>query len=89
MIFGKMKTYGLILLSGLLSASIFLLKIFFVRSKRMEKRAEEASARAHHAKVVMTKDKEIELEHDVRTEELAKQVESDGVSDELSKPNEW
>ena len=84
-----MTRYWKAALVPLLIFGAFLLRLSGARaaSRKIESKINEA--KAEHAKNVMTADNEFEQEHDSRTEDLAKQVESDGVSDELSKPNEW
>ena len=66
-----------------------MLRIFGLRLKQQKQRAKTQEARANHALNVMERDKEIELEHDTRTEELADEIEKNGTSDELSNPNGW
>mgnify|MGYP001826581473 CR=1 FL=1 len=89
LIWGKMKTYALLILSGLVSVLGLLLTISGSRSKRLKRQAETYKAKAHHAKKVMEKDVEIEREHDERTEKLADEIEKKKTSSELSEPNEW
>ena len=73
----------------LLIFGAFMLRLSGARnaSRKIESKANKA--RAEHAKDVMESDLEVDREHDVRTEELAKQLEEGSVSDELSKPNDW
>lgn len=89
MIFGQLKNYLLATLAGLATLLAFLLKIFGSRLKQQKQRADQAEARVDHALSVMEEDKEIEREHDIRTEELADEIERDGTSDELSNPDRW
>lgn len=85
----NIKHYALLILSGLVAALAFLLQFVGARSKRLKYEAEAFKAKAHHAKTVMEKDKEIDLEYDKRTKELADDVEKNGTSDELRDPNKW
>ena len=85
----KLKTYALLISSGLVTVLAFLLKIVGARSKRLSRQNEKLKANVQHQREVMQKDKEVELEHDVRTEELADEVEKNGTSSELSDPNKW
>ena len=84
-----LKTYGLLILSGLVSVLALALKISGARSKRLEKANDSLKAQVDHQKDVMVKDKEIELEHDVRTEELRNEIKKNGTSSQLSNPNDW
>ena len=83
------KKYWTLAWGLLLSVGRSLLTFLLVRSRQNRKEKKMAEARERHMRDVMIADKEYELEHDKRTEDLAHQVETDGVSDELSKPNEW
>ena len=75
------------LVSGLLlTFGGFLVGLLLMQSGKNREEKKQAEARSEHLKEVMIGDKEIEIEHDARTEELAEQVESDGVSDELANP---
>lgn len=85
----SVKSYGVLLLTGLLSLLGFLSAFFYSRSRKATADAKEQRARYLHAKHVMEADKEIELEHDTRTEALADEIESKGTSGELSDPNRW
>ena len=85
----KLKTYALLILSGSVTVLAFLLRIAGLRSKALSKQNDKLKATVQHQKDVMVKDKEIELEHDVRTEELADEIEKNGTSGELSDPNRW
>ena len=76
--FGLLLTFGSSLLTWLL-----------LRSKQNRKNAKEAKAELEHAKNVMNRDIEIEREHDVRTEEIAKELKDKKSTDELSDPNKW
>lgn len=89
MIWGRIKTYGLLILSALAAVLAFLLKIFASRGKRLKIEAETYKAKAHHAKSVMKKDVEIDREYDERTEKLAEEIERKKTSSELSNPNDW
>ena len=89
MILTKMKGYLIAGWSLLLSLGTFLLTLSVTRSRQRKKDNEILKARMKHQKDVMIADKEFEQEHDKRTEDLRDQVEKDGVSDELSNPNEW
>jgi len=84
-----LKTYGLAILGGLVGVLALLLKLSGSRNKRLKTQAETFKAKAHHQRVVMQKDVEIEREHDTRTEEIAKEIEEKKTSKELSEPNEW
>ena len=89
MIWEKIKTYGLLILSVLASALGFLAMIFGSRSKRLSAEKERVERQYQRAKEVMEKDVEIELEHDERTEKLADEIEKKRTVGELSNPNEW
>lgn len=84
---GKMKGYLLAAWSLLLSLGTFLLTFSLLRSGRNKRERKEAEARLRHAQDVMEQDKEIERELDVRTEELANDVEKRRA--ELRNPNTW
>lgn len=77
---------GLTLLLSLLAS---LLTFLTMRSRQNRKEKNLAERRYERAKEIAEQDKAIDLEHDVRTKKLAKQVEKDGKSDELSNPNNW
>ena len=89
MLIGRLKTYLLLILSGLLTVAAFLLKLSGSRSRRLKRQAENAKARARHAEDVMRNDIEVDLEYDQRTKELKDEVEKRRTSSELSDPNDW
>lgn len=89
LIWAKIKTYGLLILSGLVSVLGLLLTIFGSRSKRLKVEKERVERQYQRAKEVMEKDVEIELEHDERTEKLADEIEKKRTVGELSNPNDW
>jgi len=86
---GRLKSIGLGVLGVLLTVTTVLLRMFFLRSQRLEKANEENKAKLHHAKTVMKADVEIEREHDKRTEDLAEEIKKKKTSSELENPNEW
>lgn len=89
-VWATIKTYGLLILSGLVAVLAFLLKISGSRTKRYKEQSETFKAKAHHAKTVMKKDVEADREYDERTQELAKEIEDKKTSKELSDPNsDW
>ena len=83
------KKYWNLALVLLLPLGVFLLRLSGARSatKKIENKLTEKKLK--HAENVMAKDVEIELEHDVRVEELADEVEKKKTSKELSNPNDW
>lgn len=89
MIWLTIKKYWTLAWGLLLSVGSSLLTFLLLRSRQNKREKKMAEARADHLKNVMVTDKEIELEHDKRTEDLKDQVEKDGVSDELKEPNKW
>ena len=89
MIWMTIKRYWNLVLPLLLISGAFLMRLSGARnaSRKIEAKANEK--KLEHAQDVMKKDKEIELEHDVRTEELADEVKKKNTSSELSDPNDW
>ena len=86
---GRLKSIGLATLGVLLTATTVLLRMFFLRSQRLEKANEENKAKLKHTQDVMIADKEFEQEHDQRTEQLRDDIEKKKSSSELENPNEW
>ena len=83
------KQYLWMILSGALAFFAFLARLFFVRLKRAEQKAEEYKVRSEHIKDVMRDDQKTEMDHESRSAKIAKEVEKGGTSEELSDPNEW
>lgn len=86
---GYLKRYGYAILSGLLMSLAFLSRLLWLRSEKHKKRAEEYKAKAHRAKVVMEEDQKTEMDHQSRSAEIAREIEENGHTDELSEPNKW
>ena len=86
---GRLKSIGLATLGVLLTATSVLLRMFFLRSQRLEKANEENKAKLKHTQDVMKADVEIDREHDKRTEDLAEEIKKKKTSSELENPNEW
>ncbi len=89
MIFGTIKKYLFLGLGSLVGVLAVLVKIFSAKARREKKRADVAEATVDHAIEIMEKDSELDSEFKSRRAAEAKKIESDGASDELSKPNEW
>ena len=83
------KKYWTLAYGLLMTAGGSLLTWLLLRSKQNRKNAKEAKAELEHAKNVMNRDVGIEREHDVRTEEIAKELKDKKSTDELSSPNDW
>jgi len=73
----------------LLLLGAFLLRLSGKRAASNKIESKLNKARAEHAKDVMESDLDVDREHDVRTEEIAEEIEKKKTSSELSKPNEW
>ena len=89
MIWTTMIRYWKAALVPLLLLGAFLLRLSGARSASRKIESKANKKKVEFTKKVMKKDKEIELEHDVRTEDLADDIEKKGTSDELSDPNDW
>ncbi len=89
MIWAKIKLNAIAILGGLLTISVFLLKIFFGRWQKAKKEAKEQKAKKEHVINVREKEQEHEAEFVSRSRELAKDLEDRGVSEELEDPNKW
>lgn len=87
LIWTQIKAYSKLIWSALLFIGGAMLSFFAMRSRQNRKEKKRIQAQYEHAKKVMQKDVEIELEHDERTKKLAESVEKTGTSDELSSPN--
>ena len=83
------KKYWNLALLLLLPLGAFLMRLSGARSASRKIEHEITRKRLEHATQVMAKDKEIELEHDKRTEELVDELEKNSTSSELSDPNSW
>ena len=86
---GAVKKYAYIVLSGLLATSAFLLRIFYLKSKSAEKKAESYKAQVDRAIEIAEDDVQTEMDHQSRSAEIAKDVEESKHTDELSNPNDW
>lgn len=83
----KVYLYGLL---GLLVAGLGIaVKVLVGRNSRLHQKVETADAKIHHAKAVVQKTKENEVELRSRTADLAKEIEETKTSSELENPNEW
>ena len=87
MILGKLKTYALLILSGLVAVLAFLLKIFGSRSRRLKQQAETYKAQANRARVVAERDNEIEGQTQSRRADAAKELKETGGSSTFRDPN--
>ena len=83
------KTYAKLIWSGLLFVGGAVLSFLLMQSRSNRKEKKRIKAQYEHAKKVMQKDVEIELEFDERTERLKDEVEKKKSSSELSNPNDW
>lgn len=72
MIFGKLKNYLLLILSGLLAILAFLLKIFGSRSKRLKIESEFLKARVHRDAEIMNRENELEKQSQSRRAQAAR-----------------
>jgi len=88
MILSTLKTYGIAIAGGVIAVLLIAVRVLTGQNSKLRVKAETAQARANHARVVLKKDKEVELEHDVRTEQLEQEIEEKKASSELSDPNE-
>ena len=89
MIWTTMIRYWKAALVPLLIFGAFLLRLSGARSASRKIESKANKKKVEFAKKVMKKDKEIELEHDVRVEELHDEIKKKKTSSELSDPNEW
>jgi hypothetical protein len=89
MIFGTMKKYIILGWSLFLSLGASLLTFLLMQSGKNRREKKAAEARLKHAQDVMTQDKEIDREHDKRTEDLADEIKNKKKSSELENPNDW
>ena len=90
MIWLTIKKYWKVAYSLLLSLGTFLLIFSVMQSGRRRREKKRLEAQAEHILNVMDGDIKIDREHDVRTEELAKEMKDKKASSELAKPNkEW
>ena len=89
MIWMTIRKYWSLVYGLLMSVGGSLLTWLLLNSRKNRKNAKEAKARLEHARNVMNQDREIEREHDVRTEEIAKDLKDKKSTDELSDPNDW
>lgn len=86
---GTIKSYASLLFGGLLTILASLTAIFYRSSKKQRERAERNERAYRKAVEIAEKDREVEREHDQRTEDLAKEIEEKKSSSELSDPNRW
>ena len=89
MIFGTMKKYIILGWSLFLSLGASLLTFLLMQSGKNKREKKAAEARLKHAQDVMAQDKEIDREHDERTEKLAEDIKKKKASSELESPNDW
>lgn len=83
------KKYGYAALAVLLTSLAFLTKFFYSRSAKFKKQAGVYKAQAEYTQRVMEDDLKTEMEHESRSAKIVKDIEDEGHTDELSKPNEW
>ena len=89
MIFSKIKVWLFSALGLFVAGLMAAVKIFSAKARREKKRADQAEAGLEKSIEVLQRDTELDSEFKSRRAEEAKKIESDGDSDELSKPNEW
>ena len=83
------KKYFYLGIGVVISALVVVVKVLSARNSRLSRKLDTAQAKANRAAVVVNREREIEREFDSRTEDLAKEIEEDGKSSELSDPNDW
>ena len=88
MILSKVKTYGLVIAGAAMSVLLIAVRVLTSQNSRLRREAETKDAKLKHNLAVMKSDKEVEVQTDVRLEELEKELE-DGKSSELENPNNW
>ena len=81
------KNRLLLILGGLLTASVLLLKIFGSRMKRLEKQRDRATAQANKQREVMEADVDIEEQTRSRRVDALKELDDTGDSSLFSDPN--
>ncbi len=74
------KNRLLLILGGLLTASVFLLQIFGSRMKRLKRQKEQAEAQADKLQIVMEQDNEIEEQTRSRRADALKEINDSGDS---------
>ena len=87
-IFSKIKASAYLYLGFAAIGLLWLLKYLVSQNAtlKLEKKIEKKRADIAHS--VMEKDKDIDIQSDVRLEELRDELKESGTSDELSDPNE-
>lgn len=68
------KSNLLMLLAGATAVLAFLLKLSTARSARLKQKADHFRVQAHHAKTVIQKDTEAEVQSDILREEIADEI---------------
>ncbi len=86
MILGTIKTYLIIAGGALLAALLFTVKILAGQNTKLRVENKIAKAKEKHVKKVMEKDREIDVQTDVRLEELEKEIEEGKHPSELLDP---
>ena len=84
---GKLKSYALLILSGLLTVSVFLLSIFGWRTRRLKKQRDQYKATAQKSREVMEADNEIEAQTRSRRADLLKERNDTGNDSLFSDAN--
>lgn len=83
----RLKTYGLLILGGLLTVSVFLLKIFGLRSKRLKTQRDTYRKERDERQYAMEKDNEIEAQTRSRRADAKKEIKHGNVPRTFTDPN--
>ena len=89
MIFGQIKAYLFAAGGAIIAVLLLAIKVLSGRNSKLRKKAEEAEARVHRAKVIQDRDNELEAQTRSHRVDVKKEVDEKGASDELSDPNDW
>jgi len=80
------KNRLLLILAGLLTASVFLLQIFGSRMKRLEKQKEKLQAHVTKTRIILERDNEIEEQTRSRRTDALKELDETGSSELFTNP---
>ena len=88
-LFTKLKSYGIAIAGGAIAVLLIAVRVLTSQNSKLRRKAESADARIKHAKKVMQADSEADEQADTHLSDVAREVEENGHTDELSDPNNW